>query len=65
MIRRLTVFAAMLLAALSTTSAAANPVHKTVISTMSRGVKLTLMVPRRVYPQNALVRVVVTMRNLS
>ncbi|MDQ2742345.1 MAG: hypothetical protein M3Z66_08615 [Chloroflexota bacterium] len=65
MIRRLMVFAAMLLASVATTSAAANPVHKTVISTVSHGVKLTLRVPRRVYPQNALVRVVVTMRNLS
>jgi len=63
MIGRLTVFAAMLLTAVSTTSAP--PVHKTVISTVSHGVKLTLMVPRRVYPQNALVRVVVTLRNLS
>ncbi len=62
---RLTVFAAILVASLSTTSAATPPVQKTVISTVSRGVKLTLMVPRRVYPQNALVRVVVTLRNLS
>lgn len=63
MIGRLIVFAAMLLTAASTTSAP--PVQKTVISTVSRGVKLTLMVPRRVYPENALVRVVVTLRNLS
>ncbi len=35
------------------------------VSTVSHGVKLTLVVPRRVYPQNALVRVLVTMRNLS
>ncbi len=65
MIRRLTVFAAMLLAALSTTSAAAHPVQKTVISIVSHGVKLTLVVPRRVYPENALVRVTVTLRNMS
>ncbi len=65
MIRRLAVFAATLLTAVSTTSAATPPVQKTVISTVSHGVKLTLMVPRRVYPENALVRVVVTLRNLS
>jgi len=65
MIGRLSVFAAMLLTAVSTTSAAVPPVQKTVISTVSHGVKLTLMVPRRTYPENALVRVVVTMRNLS
>lgn len=65
MIRRLAVFAATLLTAESTTSAATPPVQKTVISAVSHGVKLTLMVPRRVYPRNALVRVVVTMRNLS
>ena len=46
-------------------SSAAHPESGYSVSTLAHGVKLTLTVPNRLYPRNALVRVTLTVKNVA
>jgi hypothetical protein len=53
------------LALLPARSSAAHPVSGYQVSTVSQGIKLTLEVPHKTYPRNALIRVTITARNVT
>jgi len=66
MLRRLALLLLLLfVTVLPTPSSAAHPASGYRVSTVSQGIKLTLIVPHKTYPRNALARVTVTARNVT